>query len=324
MFLLLIIELEEYFYSELRRNIMQLIDFCGFQFNGVHSSDLNIVRVSNGSRYNEDLVPAFQDKTAQIEGGDGTLFWESFYSQRPFSIQIAFDSITEEGLRKLRQVFNGKDLGELIFDETPYKAYSVKVQSPPQLQYLCFDKPEGGRVYKGEGTISFIAYYPYAKSVHKFLSEYGETYTNKDEWKDSSKMKATQGTYDNVGDSGATVINLYNAGDIETDWQAFYTMTSTGCALRSIILTKSEQGGGQTTEGTMVFSEITRKNSNDAYIRINSRTNLIEGCDNNKNPTGSLYNEFLTAGDFFKIPLGEHTFTSDTPCVDIRYNYLYY
>ena len=310
---------------------MQLIDFCGFQFNGVHSSDLNIVRVSNGSRYNEDLVPAFQDKTAQIEGGDGTLFWESFYSSKPFNIQIAYDSITEEGLRKLRQVFNGKDLGELIFDETPYKAYSVKVQSPPQLQYLCFDRLNDEdkieRVYKGEGTISFIAYYPYAKSVHKFLEDYGETYTNKDEWKVSSKMKDnTQGIYDNIGVAGSTNILLYNAGDIETDWQAFYTVTQSGCALRSITLTKSEQGGSQTTEGTMVFSEITRKNSNDAYIRINSRTNLIEGCDNNKNPTGSLYNEFLTAGDFFKIPLGEHTFTSnnEAPCVDIRYNYLYY
>lgn len=307
---------------------MQLIDFCGFQFNGVHSSDLKIVRVSNGSRYNEDLVPAFQDKTAQIEGGDGTLFWESFYSSKPFSIQIAYDSISEEDLRKLRQVFNGKDLGELIFDETPYKAYSVKVQSPPQLQYICFDKLNDEdkieRVYKGEGTISFIAYYPYAKSVHKFLNDYGETYTNKDEWKVSSKMKDnTQGIYDNVGVAGSTDILLYNAGDIETDWQAFYAIDQNGCALTNITLKKGEQPGGQ-TEGTMVFSSITKKNQNDAFIRINSRTNLIEGCNSSKEPTGSLYNEFLTAGDFFKIPLDEHHFISNTACVDIRYNYLYY
>lgn len=300
---------------------MQLIDFCGFQFNGVHSSDLNIVRVSNGSRYSEDLVPAFQDKTAQIEGGDGTLYWESFYSNKPFNIQIAFDSISEEDFRKLRQVFNGKAMGELIFDEAPYKAYSVKVQSPPQLNYICFDKPEGGRVYKGEGTISFIAYYPYAKSVKKFLDQYDNA--NKSEWATSSNMKATQGNYDNVGVSGSTDILLYNAGDIETDWQAFYTIDQNGCALTNITLKKGEQPGGQ-TEGTMVFSSITRKKDSDSFIRINSRTNLIEGCDSNKNPTGSLYNEFLTAGDFFKIPLDGHHFISNTACVDIRYNYLYY
>ncbi len=305
---------------------MQLIDFCGFQFNGVHSSDLNIVRVSNGSRYSEDLVPAFQDKTAQIEGGDGTLYWESFYSSKPFNIQIAFDSISEEDFRKLRQVFNGKAMGELIFDEAPYKAYSVKVQSPPQLNYICFDKLDDNnntvRVYKGEGTISFIAYYPYAKSVKKFLDLYDNA--NKGEWATSSKMKSTQGDYDKVGVSGSTDILLYNAGDIETDWQAFYAIDQNGsCALTNITLKKGEQPGGQ-TEGTMVFSSITKKKDSDSFIRINSRTNLIEGCDSNKNPTGSLYNEFLTAGDFFKIPLDGHHFISNIECVDIRYNYLYY
>ena len=297
---------------------MQLIDFCGFQFNGVHSSDLNIVRVSNGSRYNEDLVPAFQDKTAQIEGGDGTLFWESFYSSKPFSIQIAYDSISEIGLRTLRQVFNGKAVGELIFDEAPYKAYTVKVQSPPQLQYLCFDKLNDEnkveRVYKGEGTISFIAYYPYAKSIKKYLSDYSaEDYPNKDEWAVSSGMLSEQGTYDKTNE---TTIHLYNAGDIETDWQAFFTMDA-ATSLSSIYL---DEGNGQ-----MTFSGITPKSQNDVYIRINSRTNLIEGCDISKEPTGTLYNEFITAGDFFKIPLGEHDFCSgETPCAEVRYNYLYY
>ena len=55
-----------------------LIDFCGFTFNGIHSSELNITRVSSGSRYNENLGAVFQDKTAQVEGGDGTLFWNSY------------------------------------------------------------------------------------------------------------------------------------------------------------------------------------------------------------------------------------------------------
>ena len=302
---------------------MALIDFCGFQFNGVHSSSLNIVRVSNGSRYSEDLIPAFQDKTAPIEGGDGTLYWESFYSNKPFNIQIAFDSISEEDFRKLRQVFNGKAMGELIFDEAPYKAYSVKVQSPPQLNYICFDKPEGGRVYKGEGTISFIAYYPYAKSVKKFLDDFlNADYPNKSEWATASGMLDNDG--DHYDGTNSTTIHLYNAGDIETDWQAFYQIDqqSGTCPLAIITLTNSSNQ----TEGTMAFSPITRQKQGDEYIRINSRTNLIEGCDSNKNPTGTLYNEFLSAGDFFKIPLGAHDFNSNTgaPCAEVRYNYLYY
>ena len=289
-------------------------DFYGFRFNGVHTSDLNIVRVSDGSRYSENLSPVFQDKTAQMLGSDGTLYWESFDTNKVWTIQVAFDELSEMQYRRLRQVFNGKTMGELIFDELPFKAYTAKVQSSPQFKTICFDTPDGARVYKGEGTINFIAYYPYAKSVHKFLNEFSdEEYDNKAQWAAASGMKPTRASYDGTG----TTINLYNAGDLETDWQAFYIINSSGSALTSISL-----NGG--VDGQMVFSSISQKKTNDAYIRINSRTNLIEGCDSSKIPTGSLYNEFLVAGDFFKIPLGESTFVSNTGCNEIKYDYLYY
>jgi hypothetical protein len=32
-------------------------DFIGFTLGNVHSSELGLVRVSDGSRYNEDLLP---------------------------------------------------------------------------------------------------------------------------------------------------------------------------------------------------------------------------------------------------------------------------
>lgn len=300
---------------------IKLVDFCGFQFNGVHSSTLKITRVSNGSRYEDELVPNFQDQTAQVEGNDGTLFWESFYSQKPINIQIAYDDLSEYDIRRLRQVFNGKAIGELIFDETPYKAYTVKVQSPPQLQFICFDRlnNEGKveRVYKGEGTISLIAYYPYAKSVFKFLEQYeakSEFYTNLAEWATASGMLEHQGNYDGTG----TDLLLYNAGDIEADWQAFYTLEE-AAKLSIIVLNDGE--------GQMGFDPITSKGPNDVYIRLNSRTNLIEGCDENKIPTGTLYNEFFVAGEFFKIPPRQEdsTFSSgQASCAEIRYNYLYY
>jgi hypothetical protein len=61
-------------------------DFTGFSFNGVHSSELGIVRISDGSRYNEDLLPTLQDKTIQVPGGDGTYYFGSYYTQRTFPI----------------------------------------------------------------------------------------------------------------------------------------------------------------------------------------------------------------------------------------------
>lgn len=302
-----------------------LVDFCGFTFNGIHSSELGIVRVSNGTRYNETILAAFQDKTEVITGGDGTLFWNSYYTNKPFSIQIAYDKLTETQFRKLRQVFCAKVMGELIFDETPYKAYTVKVQSPIQLQYLCFNDVNNDRVYKGEGTIQLIAYYPYAKSVHKFLDEFNDFYyLNKSEWAEASGMARTKGNYDEPGGQGSATINLYNPGDIETDWQAFYLINASGCALQSIRLKINNVDQAIMTFATM--GEDSRKSISDAYLRVNSRTNLIDGCDANGNPTGTLYNEYLTAGDFFKIPLGESQLVSNNtaPCYIIKYNYLYY
>jgi hypothetical protein len=34
-------------------------DFIGFTFDNIHSSELNLVRVSNGSRYESNLLPSF-------------------------------------------------------------------------------------------------------------------------------------------------------------------------------------------------------------------------------------------------------------------------
>jgi hypothetical protein len=77
-------------------------DFIGFSFNGIHSSDLGIIRTSNGSRYDDNLLPTSQDKTAAVPGGDGTYYWDTSHTQKPFNIPIAFDSLTEEQYRRLR------------------------------------------------------------------------------------------------------------------------------------------------------------------------------------------------------------------------------
>jgi len=55
-------------------------DFLGFQLGDIHSSQLNITRVSNGNRYTETLVSTFTDITTQVPGKDGTYYWDTFYT----------------------------------------------------------------------------------------------------------------------------------------------------------------------------------------------------------------------------------------------------
>jgi len=331
---------------------MEKGDFIGFTFDGKHCADMGFVRISGGDRYQEDTIPQFSDKTVVVPGGDGTYFFGSNYTQRQFQIQIAFDNMTETQFRQLRTTFTKDKIGKLIFDERPYKYYMAKVQSSPQLNYICFDQEpttsSGSeesviihnhnlgtsstqttaasskvRVYRGEGTIQFVCYYPFARSVYKSSSSYpyaldggvmhtpptsGDTCIigkNKNEWIDSvsflSELPVTTGTS----------ISLYNPGDMETDFKAFFAWNS-----------KPSQIKIGTSELNFDFSLAT---TTDSYICINSRTNLVEGYSAVDGiQTGNLYNQCITSGDFFKIPLGTASFIASTSCASLDYDYLYY
>ena len=290
-------------------------DFIGFTFNGVHSSDMGIIRTSDGSRFNENLLPASTDKTVQIPGGDGTYYFGSNYTQRQIPISIATDELTETQFRQLKQWLGDKQIHPLVFDEAPYKTYMVKTSSIPTLKFICFDnitKNNGeivvNRVYKGEGSLQFIAYFPFARCTKKYLSEY--TDSNKEEWASASGLLTAQGDYDGTG----AEINLYNPGDVETDFFAYYARTSLKRLTKIYI-----------NSNILNFDFSNNDNVIDTYIRINSKANLIEGCDENFKPTGTLYNKFITSGDFFKIPTGENQLLSvGANCVKIEYDYLYY
>ena len=307
-------------------------DFIGFSFNEHRSESLGIVRVSDGSRYNEDLIPTTQDKTVQVPGGDGFYYFGSDYTQRQFSINIAFDELTEKQFRELQQVFGTKELGKLIFDERPYKYYMVK-SSKPQLKYICFGK-DGERIYKGEGTLTFTAYYPFAKSAFKFLEKEIEeetgkevyvlrkTYSNIEEWAEASGMKA-QGILDIIPaepTENAYPISVYNAGDLEAD----FILKFNGAPNNTINIALGQQDVGD-KKAVLNLKSFSLKNT-DTGFQINTKTNLIEGF-NAEGLTGTLYNENITQGDFFKIPPREEGYwisvTGATP-IEIVYDYIYY
>lgn len=301
-------------------DIAKSTDFIGFTFKGTHSSTYNIVRTSNGSRYQEDLLPTSSDQTVQVPGNDGTYLFGTNYTQKPFNISFAFDSLTEQQFRKMRRWLDVKSMGLLILDESPYKGYRVKVSGNSSIQYICFGETGAQRTYKGEGTIQFIAYYPYGICTKKYLNLYDNG--NKNEWSGTANLLATQGSYDSTNSAN---ILLYNPGDIPTNFQAYYQFSAGEIALNSIYIST-----GASTLGQLNFNGPFRAKGNDQYIKIDSVTELIEGCDSNKNPTGNLYNEYISTGEFFQIPLVENTtdtvrFISNTAnCQQLVYNYLYF
>lgn len=440
-------------------------DFYGFTFDGKHSSELGIVRVSGGDRYKDDLSPDLEDKIVDIPGNDGQYYFGSYFNKREFSIEIAYDNLTEVQLRDLKQLFTTRELKPLIFDERPYITYFVKPASAPELNYVCFDTedltkqgktniiekkrnaeypvlfpediiiptedpeddgkevptpqykkstdeefiigktyyqrsaagyrplyiettediPIGGvpsdyyeqytayykynrtkrieapikkRIYKGEGTITLVAYNPFGTCKRKTLSEYEESgdepkiITNVDEWAESSKLLKSF-DLDLDGDSEPDVyinkyltsgssstpdasgyFKIYNGGDIETPPIIYIQFGSNGK-----IGANGIEVVGYSNTRKITWKEITKKADTDLGIIINCRNHLIEGVANSSSTksdgvvfvngrldsfttSGNIYNEFITSGDFFKIPISTKIGTEEDDFETLRFDSL--
>ena len=195
-------------------------DFTGFTFNGKHSSQFGLLRVSDGDRYEDTLVPSLSNESSDIPGGFGKHYWGEQINSREFPINIAYDGIGELDKRRIKQWLHPDDeLHELIFDERPYVKYWVKCDKEVVASELCFNE-NGKRVYKGEMKIQFFAPMPYGVAVSKNLDDF-ERLENFDEWKDSSGLLSKKNDipfvdidkFEKIGNNYQAL--CHNGGDIE-------------------------------------------------------------------------------------------------------------
>ena len=344
-------------------------DFLGFTFGDIHSSNLGITRVSGGDRYEEQLHPEIKDRTVEVPGLNGEYYFGSDFGTKTFDIEIAFDHLTEEQFRKLRQTFGTKDIKRLIFDERPYKYYMAKLESPIELSYVSFDEPirrafsegsftqelpngvrmvnDGGnrirekidpwvypggieRIYKGEGKISFISYFPFAKSVFKVLP------TNQEEsdWVISSGILNST-DYANIDIYNNNSITVYNPGDIETGFRLYLPAAVVQTTTTLTYTDVPNQQIASLSLNAMTMAD------DDIGILIDTNNNLITGVSVAPNlnlisnqwsytTSGNLYNKHVDSGYFFKIQpmMRDNTATiqinSGGEGIQIFYDYLYF
>ena len=59
------------------------MDFIGFTYDGKHSfRDWGIYRTSDGSRYNDNIVPQMTEKVAEVPGGDGQYYFNTLHKSK--------------------------------------------------------------------------------------------------------------------------------------------------------------------------------------------------------------------------------------------------
>ena len=82
------------------------------------------------------------------------------------------------------------------------------------MKYLAFKDEVKGRIYKGEGTINFTCYNPYARCFKDKIESYKQK-TNYEEWKDGANFYEGPETLDQSSNGAITV---YNPGDKAADF----------------------------------------------------------------------------------------------------------
>lgn len=298
--------------------------FLGFSFNGVHSSTLKIVRINTGSRADLPLTPQFKDNTVEKTGGYGLHYFDTQILQQTFTINFAYDNLTEEDVKNIRQLFRPETVGALIFDEAPYKEYTVKISSQPKLSYLVFGEGTTNRLYKGEGALAFTAYYPYAHSPFgkKWLENYSTDWTLEEiaEWSAASGLINWSNLYNNnINNAGPTITRLANLGDIPTPLKFNFTINQ-----NSGYVTFEIEGNNIPDNQKIILdlSCLPSINVDTTYI-FDSKIKLITEAI-----TGIVHNEIIAAGDFLKVPVGTGSTLSMTSSTysevtNIEYDYLY-
>ena len=145
-------------------------DFTGFRFGQTHSEDLGLTVVSSSSKYVKDTQPGIKDHQTEVPGGDGSYLFGQTFSNLEIKVSIAFENVTDSTWRKISNLFSTDKPQDLVFDENPYKVYKAKLKSKPNFKFVCFDDKEtGGRIYKGDGDLTFICYYPFAFGFNKYF-----------------------------------------------------------------------------------------------------------------------------------------------------------
>ena len=318
-----------------------MADFTGFYLDGIHSSTYGILRVSDGDRYKDGLIPEFEDYSIELTGGNGDLYGGRRYKPTKFTIPIAFDHMTEKQLRGLRQWLGGENLREFRFDERPYKAYWVKVASKPELEYICFMEDaddnfiEKERIYKGEGEIEFIAYDPFGYCVNNkkdlLLSSKTKSFNigknwqelntylifnakadNIIEWAEVSGLKSSLNGYniftkEEKGEKNYYTAKLYNPGDFEADFvlllSTFEKVIGIGNGRYQVTITiTNNEGLNEAFQFEMPKSEEISSSLEEYELLLNTKNHsLILKANNIKS---SCYN-FIKSNNWLKIPIGE-------------------
>lgn len=143
-----------------RANILDVVDkgeiYLTFVFDGIDSTQIGVVSVSDGSTYNTPILPTFTDNSLEVDGYDGRYYFNTRITQKDFTYNCFIDNLSAFQFDQLKSWIRPKKIGKLIRPEEPYRYYWVKVSSVDNLGNIPLTHPDtGGVSYTGNFSVTF-------------------------------------------------------------------------------------------------------------------------------------------------------------------------
>ena len=201
------------------------------------------------------------------------------------------------------------------------------------------------RIYKGEGKMSFVCYFPFAKSVYKQLP----TGMEEGDWAISSGiLTATEYASIDKYNTESGIINVYNGGDIEAGFRLY--LPAAAATTSTTLAYKSNSMEAEPT-ASLVLNAMTLKTDdigvlidtvNELVIGVKPQTIMVNGqqvqvgvtYDNSGNAmyftSGNIYNKYVDSGYFFHLQPNDKydgatiQVTGGAQGIEIFYDYLYF
>ena len=146
---------------------------AGFSFCGYHSDrDMN-VSIGNFSEAMNAIAPDFTATSETVDGYDGGYFTGTKEGPLTIPLQIIVEDASRSHLNKIGWWMRRGAVGQLIFDNMPYKYYMARVTSqatPPM--YMHFSPTLNAFVYSGTISVMLTAYTPRAYMLDEVLEDY--------------------------------------------------------------------------------------------------------------------------------------------------------
>lgn len=143
-----------------RANILDVVDkgeiYLTFVFDGIDSTQIGVVSVSDGSTYDTPILPTFTDNSLEVDGYDGRYYFNTRITQKDFTYNCFIDNLSAFQFDQLKSWIRPKKIGKLIRPEEPYRYYWVKVSSLDNLGNIPLTHPDtGGVSYTGNFSVTF-------------------------------------------------------------------------------------------------------------------------------------------------------------------------